>query len=498
MFDYSVFERACDISLVAYEVPISRDYKVWINGTEVPVYTCRVSAYPFNIEWPGHQRPLEQSEEVSYVNFVSDEAIEIAVEPLTKTAYERIMIKPYAKKIAFWKHENQIVFRLKQNGGYVLELDDYHGLLYLFNHAPIASPSPEEVTYYFGSGVHFPGKLALKSGESVYIDKNALVYGCIYAENAENIHIYGNGIMDDSCEERVAPYCYDAFCNGNLKFYDCKNIRVEGIGLVNSAIWCVNLFHCFDAVLDGINVFGQWRYNTDGIDIVNSQRITVKNSFIHSFDDTVTIKGIDRYAFENNRDILVENCVLWCDWGKTMEIGLETECEEYAHIIFRGCDLLRAGNTACDIQNGDRAYVHDVVFENISMELEDFYTPSELQDRAEKVYDRNGEIEIACLLNITNRRYRGKEQENCEGAKSPSFAGVDGITVKNVQVYCGEKIMAAHGTQCVKIRVRNGFPATRYRNIVVENVYLNGVKVTEEEMSVGVRGTERECLEIRA
>jgi hypothetical protein len=36
---------------------------------------------------------------ISFVNIISDEEIEIEVEPLTKTAYERVMIKPYNKGI---------------------------------------------------------------------------------------------------------------------------------------------------------------------------------------------------------------------------------------------------------------------------------------------------------------------------------------------------------------------------------------------------------------
>lgn len=132
-----------------------------------------------------------------------------------------------------------------------------------------------------------PGKIVLKSGDSVYLDKNALVYGCLFAENAENIHIYGNGIFDDSGEERFCEHCYEPYTNGNVKFYDCKNVKIEGVGFANSAIWCVNLFHCSGVEIDGINVFGQWRYNTDGIDIVNSNGIVIRNSFVHSFDDTI-------------------------------------------------------------------------------------------------------------------------------------------------------------------------------------------------------------------
>lgn len=235
MVTYSTFKHVCPKAANLFDVPTSKDYKVYVNGREIPVYTCRISAYPFNRVWPGHQRQIEQTEIVSYVNLVSDEDIAIEVEPLSKTTYERIMVKPYSKEVKTEKVGGRVAFTLKENGGYVFELDDYHGLLYVFNNKPITCKDSNSVTYYFGAGIHFPGKIVLQSNESVYVDKDALVFGCIFAENAENIHIFGNGIFDDSGEGRFCEPCYDRYTNGNIKFYDCKNIKIDGVGFTNSA-----------------------------------------------------------------------------------------------------------------------------------------------------------------------------------------------------------------------------------------------------------------------
>ena len=502
MFDFSVFSHEVKMHRTPCEILYSKDFKVFVDGKEVPVYTCRISSYPFNRVWPGHQREINQTEIVSYVNLISDEEIEVEVQPLTKTAYERILLKPYAKNVSFEKKGDRIVFRLKQNGGYVLELDDYHGLLYIFNNKPCPCEDPENVTYYFGKGLHFPGKIELKSGESVYLEKDALVYGCIFAENAENIRIYGNGILDDSMEERVSEHCYEPYANGNMKFYDCKNITVQGVGMTNSAIWCINLFHCFDVHIDGANVFGQWRYNTDGIDIVNSQRVTVQNSFVHSFDDTISIKGIDPFSFDINADILVENCVLWCDWGRTMEIGLETKCLEYRNITFRKCDILRAGSFACDIQNGDCALVHDIVFEDFSVELERAYTKMQIQQNDEHSYEKGDVLEIASLLGVFNPRYRSVDTTpRLEGDVISRFgkagyAGVRNITVKNAHVYCDENILSKYGSSCVKICIRNLMPGSEYHDINVKDVFLNGKKLSREDMSIEITNCDENTLTV--
>ena len=503
MVEYSIFQHEYKTSAFPYEVPKSKDYKIYVNGREVPVYACRISAYPFNTWWPGHQRPFAQSEAASYVNLISDEEIEIAVEPLTKTAYERIMIKPYAKNVSYRKEGEKIIFSLKENGGYILELDDYHGLLYIFNNKPCPCEAPENITHYFGKGVHFPGKIVLHSNESIYLEKDALVYGCVFAEDAENICIYGNGVLDDSTEERISQHCYESYANGNLKFYDCNRVRIEGVGLVNSAIWCVNLFHCIDVEIDGINVFGQWRYNTDGVDIVNCRNITLKNSFVHSFDDTVTVKGIDRYREECNTDILVENCVLLCDWGKTMEIGLETECREYSRITFRDCHVVRGGNAACDIQNGDCATVHDITFENISIELESFYTKEQLQRSPEQIYDKKDSVCISKLLSVMNPRFRdtyaflnvGSGDLSEKG--QPHYAAVRNIRVKNVSIYADEKIVSAYGNECVRISVSNVIPTTKYADISVENIWLNGQRIFGDDMNISINGCEDSVLTVK-
>lgn len=47
-------------------------YDVKVNGTPVKTNAARVSAYPFNRRWPGHQRQIEQTEIISFLSFETD------------------------------------------------------------------------------------------------------------------------------------------------------------------------------------------------------------------------------------------------------------------------------------------------------------------------------------------------------------------------------------------------------------------------------------------
>jgi len=499
MISCSRFTHEYNKSFFKFVEPISKDFTVYINNEEVPVYTCRISAYPLNRVWTGFQRPVNQSELASFVNLVSDEPATLTV--IAHRPHEKILLKPYSKGIVPVEEDGKITFTLPAEGQFVLETDSYHHCLYIFNSRPIPCSDPASVTHYFGPGIHMPGKITLHSGESVYVDKDALVYGCLFAEDAEDIHIFGNGLLDDSSEERIDIGCYEAYTNGNLKFYDCRHLRIEGILCRNSAIWCLNLFHCFDVAADGIKIFGQWRYNTDGVDIVNCQDIVIRNSFIHSFDDAVTIKGIDRYAHTNNENILTENCVLWCDWGKTCEVGIETACREYKNITFRNCDLLRAGNTALDIMNGDCAEISGITFEDIRVEVDAFNTCSKYQSTDETVYDLQDTIEIPALIRFSNPRFRNRGNFELWGVPEELLADIDltgirqgmirDVVCRNLKVYYGEGVpLTDDGKYNAAILIHSQLDGVRFENILVENVEVNGVRITENTAVMDVRDTD--------
>ena len=490
MFTYSKFEHHYDIDIFKIDAPLSEDYRVSAKGEDIPVYSCRISKYSFNTWWPGHQRPLDQSVPCSYINLVGDDAVTLEIE--AKKPHSRVMLKPYSKNVKTVEKDGIITVELKENGQYVLELDDHIGLLYIFYSAPITCPDPESVTYYFGAGIHYPRQINLKSGDRVYIDKDALVYGCFLAHGADDVEIFGNGILDDSGEERINKHCYEDYTVGNMKFYDCRGLRILGVGMTNSAIWCINLFHCFDVSVEDVKIFGQWRYNTDGIDICNCQNISIKNSFVHSFDDTITIKGILRYQDTDNKNIHVEGCTLWCDWGKTCEIGIETACVEYENISFVNCDILRPGNIACDIANGYTAYVHNIRFENIRVEYNSFDAPEQLQESDDMVYTRQNEVAIPTLFVVHNNRFNGcdtvfeKFAGNSIGAKT---AWVTDVACKDITVYYDDGVPLTNGKPTIVVTLcNNERDGSRFENISIENIVCNGKKLEKEDVIFYISG----------
>jgi len=306
-------------------------YEAAVNQQACGVRTCRVSAMPFNTAQLPRQRPWNQTEEAAFITFSGDGEAHLRIQ--SKVPFHKATLRPLVHEVAVRIDGNSVEFTLPKPGQYVLELDSEHHALHIFYDRTKEFPDKASATYSFGPGVHFPGVIELKDNDSVYIDPGAVVYGSIRGIRVRNIKIYGGGILDDSCHERLFwNDCVRWAAQCEVLLVGCENVELEDIVLLNSPTWVVGIFGCEKVRIDGIKIVGQWRYNTDGIDLVNSRDVTIRNSFIRSFDDGICLKGLD-WAFEGYgnwqwqtggkiENIRVSGCVVWCGWGRSLEIGL--------------------------------------------------------------------------------------------------------------------------------------------------------------------------------
>ncbi len=459
------------------ESPVAHDgmvdtvdfYKVKINGVACPVHRARVSAMPFNRPWPGHQRPKNQTEIAAFISFESDESVTLEVECSKK--FKKPIVRPLSKYIEPTAKGNVVTFSIRKKGQYVLELDDEHEALHIFFDDICDYAEKENATYYFGAGLHFPGLIRLKSNDSVYVDRGAVVYGSLYAESVENINIFGHGIIDGSYEERIVEHCYENYTKGNIKFYDSKNINIDGVILRDSAIWSLSLFNCEDVKINDIKIIGHWRYNTDGIDLCNCRNVTVENSFIRAFDDVITIKGIPRYWELPVYNIHIRNCVMWCGWGRNAEVGVETCAPEYRDISFEKCDLIHSSAVAIDIQNGGTAEIHDVLFSDINVEYSNKCMHEVLQKSDKMKYAPWVKLGVPYLIYSDNRRFHLKD-DNGNQIHFP-HAYTHDVLYRNIYVYLDEKVPMP------KIHIKSHSHTAIHENFTIDGLYVNGIKIED-------------------
>ncbi len=379
---------------------LSEDYELTVNTRPVPVYACRVSAVPLNQVWPGYQRPRDQTELAGFAcwDMVNPVTVQIQVQRSVKT----VVVRPLSLGIRPRRDGNTISFTLDRPTPLVVEVNGSHHALHLFAGTPERNRPEVEMPrlHYFGPGVHRPGKIVLQNNESVYIAGGAVVYGSIQANDASNLRITGRGILDVSPFERGKG-------GGAVRLTNCENVTIEGIVMRDPDVWCCSLFGCRNVAISNIKLIGLWRYNADGIDVCNSQDVVVQDSFVRAFDDALVIKGLKsrRNAGERSvRNVQFRHCVVWCDWGRAMEIGAETCAPEIADVTFEDCDIIRTTHIAMDIQHGDRATVRNVCFRDIRVEIDDWNPRPRMQQDRDEQYQKDPQgTYCPTLMEITIR-----------------------------------------------------------------------------------------------
>ena len=352
--------------VVIYDAPKeekqSDDFKMFVNEKPLFVYQARVSKYPINQIWPGYQRPLNQTEIASFAYF--DMRGEAAVRIESSREIKTLDIRPKEYGIKPTVKGNTIEFKISKPQQLIVEVNGYHQALHIFAN-PVEDykiDKKDPKVHYFGPGIHEAGTINVKSGETVYIEGGAIVYGVISSENARNIQIAGRGILDASKIERGnAPRMID--------LRGVVNAHISGITLRDPHIFTVTPLNCDSITIDNIKLIGLWRYNSDGIHPENSKNIIIRNCFVRAFDDAIVFS-----AFKNNNkpnimeNIVVDNCVIWNDWGRAFEIGAGTVADTIRNISVTNCYVPHFTTVAMDIQNCDRATIENVHYQNISIE----------------------------------------------------------------------------------------------------------------------------------
>ena len=462
-------------------------YEVYVDGKETELFAARVSKMPFNRHWPGHQRSWDQTELAAFASFTVDKPVEIRL--VANKDFKEAVVRPVSKKITPEVCGREIKFIIEKPCQIVVEINGRHDVLYLFANPPEENvPSPDDKNVlYFGAGEHDVGRIIPKNGQIIYIAEGAVVYGEIYAMDVENVTVRGRGILDHSKilpeeipDDAQSP---DPLRPSPILFNYCKNITIEGIIVRDPCFLAVRPVACENVIIDNIKIIGCWRYNSDGIDFINSKHCRVRNCFVRSFDDSHCLKGFyflyqgemfhNRKAYDTMEDVEFDNCVVWNDWGKALEIGVDLCAREIKNCAFRNCDILHVTAVAIDVSNVDYADVHDILFENIRVEYDKINQMPTIQEKDEDqyIFDANPEYlpELLCL-NVCYSVYshggtvRGKESN---------------ITMRNIDVYAPKmppSFFSGYDEE-------HGICGVR-----IENLTLNGKKLTSfDEANIEIR-----------
>lgn len=464
---------------------------VTVNGISAKTSAARVSAMPYNTVWPGMQRPIDQTELAPVLSFSADEAVTVTV--TYENTPSEVLVRPLSRGVKATVQGNTATLTLTTPGAYTVEADGFHNALHIF-FDPVKDfegcAAGMDTVLRFGAGVHEVGDTEIFSNTAIIVDRDAVVYGSFTAVNAENITVCGYGVLDGSREVRddhtlLLPYDYDApvpadregfwkfmadtrSLNGILRFYRCKNIRVEGVTLRDAATFAMIPANCDGIVIDNVKTIGMWRYNSDGIDLFNCRNVTVKNCFLRDFDDCIVLKGIKGWDAWSMEHIFVENCVTWCDWGRNLEIGAETNAPAYRDITFRNCDCIHGSTIYCDIQHHNYAEIYDVTFEDIRCEYTKYQLPDTYQHDMTVPFTPATPTRHPILLATPIFRSGLFAKDGLNGR-------IHDITFRNIQILTDAEGLPRPVVQFVGLDAEH-----TVENVTVDGVWRDGVRLDKD------------------
>lgn len=403
------------------------NYTVSVNGNKIPVFEENIYPMPYN----SHTK-------MECVSFVMEEKVQITI----KSAFEikSVIIRPLSAKIKHILQNGDILITLDKPQKFSVEINgDYNNNLIVFAEADKYknfNPSSENIMY-FKKGTHELDLINITDDNTtVYLEEGATLYGNIHAENCNNLKIFGYGKITMERIPRDGTRFYA------LQLLNCKNVEVKDIMITDSCSWTFKVSGCDDVLIDNVKIIGS-RGNSDGIDVCGSRNVTVQNIFTRTWDDSFVVKALDTGNLEN---IVYKDSILWNDFARPIEIGVEVRAEYARNIMFDNIDIIHSptGYPLMGIHHGDRAKIRNITFKNIRIED----TPGA------QLFD----------IRITNSVWN----------KDKDMGDIDGVTIQNIS-YIGKPGM---DFSLSKSRLQGYDKDHSIRNVTIDNIQLLGKTAT--------------------
>lgn len=319
------------------------------------------------------------------------------------------------------------------------------------------------------NGQFLSGTIFLKSNVKLYLESGATLLGSssysdypvkpsafpsvtgeyqtdkalIYAEGAENIAIMGDGIINGQGENLYKPG-YKGERPHIIHLRACKDIKVCGIKLFNSASWVQKYQSCQNLLIDGVSVdarenkdiesprfFNSPGMNTDGCNIVDCRNVRISNCNIDSGDDGIVFKSFSKN--EGCYNVTVTNCIVTTN-ASGIKIGTES-AGTFKDFVINNCVVFDTRGAGIGLMTVDGASMERILISNITMRNIKGTAIFVRLGKRNKVY-REGETPTAGKISdilFQNIYGTGIERYGCSITGVPD-APIEGVSLQNIRL----------------------------------------------------------------
>jgi hypothetical protein len=358
---------------------LSKDYTVQVEGQDVPVYSVKVAPADRALRFRAMDDKAHSADyfgEASFAYF--DMEGPVAVKVTCPEPIQSAKVLPSSYKISPTIEGKSLTFTLKEPNPVTIEVNgSWVGALHLFANPPetnIPEPGDPKVIYY-GPGIHEATHVVVTNNQTVYVAPGAIVRGIAGPDEPHRISSYnhlpnysptfqleGNHIR--LCGRGIIDFSLIPTATRNPILVEGNDIVVEGVIVRDSSTWTIPIRQSDWVTIRNVKLLGR-RANSDGIDVCNSDHVTIENCFIRTLDDLIVVKT---YEGETHH-VVARDCVLWNEVAHALSIGAELR-KNVDDVIFSNCDVIHdmGREWTLRIFHCDGSRISNVRFENLRIE----------------------------------------------------------------------------------------------------------------------------------
>lgn len=226
-----------------------------------------------------------------------------------------------------------------------------------------------------------------------------------------------------------------------IQFYECNNVLIENVRIVNSPFWTINPAFCDNVTVHGVTIYNPSKDpkgpNTDGINPSSCRNVRISDCFISVGDDCITIKsGRDADGRKYGKaceNITITNCVMLSGHGGVV-IGSEmsggVRRVTISNCVFDGTDSgIRLKSSRGRGGVVEELRVDNIVMKNIQRNAFIFDLFYDKESKIEPVSERTPVFRNIHLSNIT-----GSDIKQIGYIKGIEEMPVQGLSFSNINM----------------------------------------------------------------